>query len=152
MPEPEPEPVPENGRSKDYFDHEKLDAFNVSIEFVVLAHDTIRELPKGRTFLADQLLRAAVSVPLNIAEGAGEYSPKEKARFYRNAKRSATECAAVLSVLDSLGLIERPKLAAGRALLLRIVAMLVQLAKSKEISGSGRGTGAGSTRESSARL
>jgi len=39
--------------------------------------------------------RAATSVPLNIAEGAGEYSGAEKSRFYRIAKRSATECAGI---------------------------------------------------------
>ena len=145
MPEPVPEPEPERRPSKEFFDHEKLDVFKVAIEFVVVAHETVLDLPQGRAYLGDQLLRAAVSIPLNIAEGAGEYSPKKKARFCRIAKRSATECAAVFSVLDSLGFIDSTKLESGRSLLLRLVAMLVQLAKSKEISGSGRGTGAGST-------
>lgn len=129
MPEPVPVPEPEKVRSRDQFDHEKLDVFKVSIEFVALADDVVRDLPQGRAFLADQLLRAAVSVPLNIAEGAGEFSRKEKARFYRMAKRSASECAAVFSVLESLGLIEASKLDNGRQLLLRLVAMLVQLSK-----------------------
>jgi len=44
-------------------------------------------LPRGRTYLADQLQRAGTSVPLNIAEGAGEYSSNEKIRFYRMARR-----------------------------------------------------------------
>lgn len=144
MPQPVPEPEPGNRQSRDLFDHEKLDVFSVSKEFVVLAHDVVQEFPQGRAFLADQLLRAAASVPLNIAEGAGEYSGKEKARFYRIARRSATECAAVLSVLDSLSLIDASKLKSGRQLLLRVVAMLVQLAKRQVHSGTGRGTGTGS--------
>ena len=42
---------------------------------------------------------------LNIAEGAGEFAPKEKARFYRMARRSATESAAVLDVCKNLKLL-----------------------------------------------
>ena len=50
--------------------------------------------------LLDQLLRAASSVCLNIAEGAGEYSRDEKIRFYRIARRSAWECAAAVDLLS----------------------------------------------------
>ena len=39
-----------------------------------------------RASLADQLQRAATSIPLNIADGAGEFSASEKARFYRMAQ------------------------------------------------------------------
>jgi four helix bundle protein len=56
------------------FDHEKLDVYKVAIEFVILSDEIIGHLPKGRAYLADQLQRAASSIPLNIAEGAGEYS------------------------------------------------------------------------------
>ena len=72
-------------------DHEKLTVYQLAIEFVVLADVIIEHLPRGRAYLSDQLQRAGLSIPLNIAEGAGEYSIDEKARFYRMAKRSATE-------------------------------------------------------------
>jgi len=81
-----------------YFDHENLDVYNVSIELVVLVDEIVENLPRGRSYLADQLLRAGTSVPLNIAEGAGEYSVNEKIRFYRIARRSATESASILDV------------------------------------------------------
>jgi len=45
-------------------------------------------LPKGRAALKERLDSAASSVVANIAEGAGEFSGKEKARFYRMARRS----------------------------------------------------------------
>ena len=73
------------------FDHERLDVYRVSIGFVALADNTIATLPRGRAYLADQLQRAALSIPLNIAEGAAEWNPKDKKRFYRMALRSATE-------------------------------------------------------------
>jgi hypothetical protein len=60
-------------------DHEKLTVYQVSIEFVVLADEIIEHLPRGRAYLSDQLQRAALSILLNIAEGAGEYAIDEKA-------------------------------------------------------------------------
>lgn len=113
----------------DYLDHEKLDVYKAAIDFVALADDIIEHLPRGRAYLADQLQRAATSIPLNIAEGAGEYSQDEKARFYRMAKRSATECSAILDVCARLELIEKQRFDAGRVLLVRIVSMLIQMAR-----------------------
>ena len=61
-----------------YFDHEKLDVYKAAIEPVVLINSIVENLPRGRAYLADQLQRAGASIPLNIAEGAGEYSSNEK--------------------------------------------------------------------------
>ena len=113
------------------FDHEKLDVYRAAIEFVVLANSIAEKLPRGRSHLVDQLQRAATSIPLNIAEGAGEYSSKEKARFYRMARRSATECAAILDVCETLNLVEAKEVMDARGLLMRIVAMLVGLVRKK---------------------
>src|SRR5580692_9880286 len=88
------------------FDHEKLDVYHLAIEFITVAETIVMHLPRGRGYLSDQLQRAALSISLNIAEGAGEYAVDEKARFYRMAKRSATECAGVLDVCQRLRLIE----------------------------------------------
>jgi four helix bundle protein len=110
------------------FDHEKLDVYQAAIAFVVLIDEVVEHLPRGRAYLADQLLRAGTSVPLNIAEGAGEYSPNEKIRFYRMARRSATECASILDVCRHLQLIDETKYTKGRALLIRIVSMLTKMA------------------------
>jgi four helix bundle protein len=115
----------------DQFDHERLDVYRAAIEFVAAANSVAEKLPRGRSYLVDQLQRAAASIPLNIAEGAGEYSSKEKARFYRIARRSATECAAILDVCESLELVKPKELANPRELLMRIVAMLVGLVKRK---------------------
>ena len=76
--------------------------YQVALDFVVLANDVVEKLPRGRSYLANQLQRAAVSIPLNIAEGAGEFSRSDKRRFYRMALRSATECSAVADVCRRL--------------------------------------------------
>ena len=112
-------------------DREKLNVYQVAIEFVLLADEMIEHLPRGRAYLSDQLQRAALSIPLNIAEGAGEYATDEKARFYRMAKRSATECAGILDVCQRLQLVEEERHTKGRELLIRIVSMLVKMAQKK---------------------
>ena len=81
-----------------YFDHEKLDVYKIAFEFVMATESIISQIPKGRAYLIDQLQRAGSSVLLNIVEGAGEFSANEKIRFYRMARRSATECSGILDI------------------------------------------------------
>jgi hypothetical protein len=61
--------------------HERLDAYKASIDFLAIADEVSGSLPKGRAYLADQLRRAATSIALNIAEGAGEFAAREKGSF-----------------------------------------------------------------------
>ena len=111
------------------FDHERFDVYHVSIEFLVIADEIAQSLPRGRSYLSDQLRRAALSISLNIAEGSGEFSKNDKIRFYRIARRSATECAAVLDACKALKLSEEEILTTGRSLLVRIVSMLIKMTK-----------------------
>ena len=84
------------------------------------------------------VVEQATSISLNVAEGAGEISPREKVRFYRMAKRSATECAAILDAVriwDAQGdqrWVAAVTLEAGRKVLLRTVSMLVKMVKATE--------------------
>ena len=109
------------------FDHEKLAVYQAAVDWVATADLISERLPRGRGYLSDQLRRAATSVVLNIAEGAGEYARDEKARFYRIARRSATECAAILDVCRRLELVDAQLCARGRDQLLSVVSMLVRL-------------------------
>jgi len=124
-----------------YFDHEKLDVYRVAIQFNVLIEEVVEQLPRGRSYLADQLQRAGTSIPLNIAEGAGEYASNEKIRFYRIAKRSATECAAIFDLCKELKLINEGHYIQGRELLLRIVAMLIRMAQGSSPNSIGHAHG-----------
>jgi len=109
------------------FHHERLDAYRTAIEFVVAADAIASRLPRGRHYLADQLRRAATSITLNIAEGAGEFSRGEKSRFYRIARRSAAECTAILDVCQHLELGTPQDFKESRELLHRIISMLTRL-------------------------
>ena len=123
--------TPETTQKRILLDHERLTVYQVSIEFVILSDAVIEHLPRGRAYLSDQLQRAALSISLNIAEGAGEYATDEKARFYCMAKRSATECAGILEVCQRLQLIEEQRYIKGRELLIGIVSMLVKMAQQR---------------------
>jgi four helix bundle protein len=123
-----PSSAPEGDGLTPLFSHERLDVYQTALHFVVLADDVASTASRGRGYLADQLRRAATSIPLNIAEGAGEFSRRDKARFYRIARRSAAECSAILDVCRHLNLAADHNIASGKELLNRIAAMLTRLA------------------------
>ena len=108
---------------------QKLDVDRCAIELLALSIELPADLPEGHAALVDQLRRAALSVPLNIAEAAGRVSEAEVARHYGIARGSAMECAAIVDVLQVLRAIDRPRHASGLELLERIVSMLTKLAR-----------------------
>jgi four helix bundle protein len=115
-----------------HFDHERLDVYQAALRFCQESWAVIKSIPSGSGDLPDQLARASTSICLNIGEGAGEYSRKDKARFYRIAKRSATECAAIVDICRVLKLSPPERLARCRTELLNIVCMLIKLVKALE--------------------
>lgn len=123
------------------FEHERLEMYRAATEFLALADAIAGAFPRGRAYLADQLRRAATSISFNIAEGAGEFAPADKARFYRMARRSATESAAILDACRILSVADAASLRTGRSLLLRIVAMLTGAVLKLSDPGSGSGSG-----------
>ncbi len=107
------------------FHHKQLDVYRIALDFAVWRHAL--KIPKGHADLADQLSRATTSILLNIAEGSGEFSPPDKQRFYRMARRSAVECAAALDLLEVRAARSAEELEPGRQLLSRVIAMLTKL-------------------------
>jgi four helix bundle protein len=111
------------------FEVDRLDVYRVGLDFVQFALRSVQHTPYEFRAVADQLRRAALSVPLNVAEGAGEYSAPEKRRFYRIARRSAFECVALLDVLFRTDRLSNVDARTGYALLDRLIAMLSKLAR-----------------------
>jgi four helix bundle protein len=83
---------------KIYFDHEKLDVYRESIAFYAWAGEFLGSI-SAKAAAKDQLDRASTSIALNIAEGNGKFSAKDRSRFFEVARGSALECAACLDVL-----------------------------------------------------
>jgi four helix bundle protein len=107
-----------------YFDHEKLDVYRYSIAFCAWVGDFL-PLITAKTSAKDQLDRASTSIPLNIAEGNGKFSAKDRARFLEIARGSALECAAALDVLVARKLVAPEQVENAKENLVRIVQMLM---------------------------
>jgi len=113
---------------KTHFDHEKLDVYQDAIGFVSWVDELLEKIPKSLA-VYNQLDRASTSIPLNIAEGNGKYTAAaDRCRFFDIARGSALECAACLDVLVAKKRIDSAD--AGKAILVRIVSMLVGLIRS----------------------
>ena len=78
----------------------------------------------------DQLDRASNSIVLNIAEGNGKYSQKDRCRFLDTANASALECAAGLDILVAKRKLTSAQIRPGKEALHKIVRMLMGLIRS----------------------
>ena len=107
--------------------HEDLDVYQAAIEFLGLAAMLIDQYPRGSSSLSDQLKRASLSIPLNIAEGYGKRTKSDRGRFYDIARGSAHECGAILDASRILAVIDEAAFLQGKTLLHRIVSMLVKM-------------------------
>jgi len=108
-------------------DHEKLDVYRVALEFAAWAYNICRSLKGMDRSARDQLLRAAQSIALNIAEGCGKVSSAERGRFFQIASGSARECGAILDILGRCGVLDVETVRGGKVLLVRVVSMLTRL-------------------------
>ena len=115
------------------FDHEKLNVYQTAVIFVAWSSDLLTDIPKNIS-VHSQFDRASTSIPLNIAEGNGKYTPADRCRFFDIARGSALECAACLDVLVAKTIIEKSLAVEGKELLLKIVSMLVGLIRSNSPS------------------
>ena len=111
-----------------YFDHEKLDVYRKSIAFCAWVGEFLPQITQ-KTAAKDQLDRASTSIPLNIAEGNGKFSVKDRARFLEMARGSALECAACLDVLVARKLATEEQVAGAKSELAAIVRMMIGLLK-----------------------
>lgn len=106
-----------------------LDVYRCAIELVAKCAPLRDGLPRGQAALADPLRRAAIWVPLNIAEAAGRTGAADKVRTNAIARGSAMECAAVTDVFLATGIIDESVHDRGSDLRGRVVAMLTKLCR-----------------------
>ena len=87
--------------------HKDLEVWKQSMDLVVSIYEMSAVLPTDeKQGLKSQLKRAAVSIPSNIAEGAGRSSTKEFIRFVDIAKGSLSELETQLILVERLGFCE----------------------------------------------
>ena len=92
---------------EDYqFQFEKLNAWHEARKLVLNVYQLLEKFPKTENYaLCDQLRRAVVSVPSNIAEGMGRLSIKEQIHFLEIAYASLMEVYCQLQIAVDLGYI-----------------------------------------------
>ena len=90
------------------FIFEKFPVYKLALDFTKSTDSLLREsnLPKNSR-LSDQLIRASLSIPLNIAEGAGRFHKADKRNFYVIARGSVFECVAIFDILVDKGNIDK---------------------------------------------
>ena len=108
-------------------DHERLDVYQAAVQFLALTHGVLQRLPRGNANLADQLGRASLSISVNIGEGTGKRSKKDRARFYEYSRGSAMECGALFDALRAMELVDAQTHDEAKQLLVRIVSMLSKM-------------------------
>ena len=109
-----------------------MPVFRDALDLYVLADRLRTRLGRRRRVEMDQLVRAALSVVTNTAEASGEMAPRDKARIYRLAQRSAIECAAVLAAIRRVELGLMADCEEGRDLVIQIAAQLTGLCHAME--------------------
>lgn len=83
--------------------HKELNVWKKSMELVTLIYKLTDQLPKNEDFgLKSQLQRAAVSIPTNIAEGAGRNHQKENIQFCHFSLGSLTEVETLLIISKNI--------------------------------------------------
>jgi four helix bundle protein len=86
-------------------DYRDLEVWRLAMDLVEAIYRLSREFPKTEEYrLTSQLLRAAVSIPANIAEGNARASRKDYARFVSIARGSLAETETLLMLARRIGL------------------------------------------------
>ena len=108
------------------FHHEKLTVYQRALVFAGWSQTLIEAISK-KTSTRNHLERAGDSIALNIAEGNGKFSRRDRARFFQIAHGSTLESVACLDLFVARRCGEPRAIVEGKALLEEIVRMLFKL-------------------------
>jgi len=103
---------------------EQLEVYQKAVSFADQVAALGEAFPRGYRFLADQLNRAALSIPANIAEGNGRFTKADPVNFFTIARGSVQECVPLLEVARQRALVGDAQAQGLRAQLEVIAKML----------------------------
>ena len=90
------------------YSYKTLDAYKEAKTLVLQVYSLLKQFPKEEQYaLCDQLRRAVISVPSNIAEGSGRTSAKDQAHFFEMAFGSLMEVNCQIDIAHDLGYISK---------------------------------------------
>ena len=116
----------------DFF-YRKLLVYQHALIFVKEIYALTNKFPSGeRHCLTDQIRRAVISIPSNIAEGMGRFSIKDRIRFIEISNGSLMEVMCQLEIAHSLGYITSEDLHVQETKIATIAKMILGLKKNLE--------------------
>ncbi|HMP74114.1 MAG TPA: four helix bundle protein [Kiritimatiellia bacterium] len=117
--------------AKVWFDHERLDVYKKALGFVVWSSRLRSKIDMPRSMMT-ALDRASTGVALNIAEGNGKFSTKDRCRFIGHARTAALQAAATLDVHAVRQVKSMSAFIPGKQQLTDLVSMLIAWERSLE--------------------
>lgn len=108
--------------------HKEMDVYKLAKTFVISCYKLSRTFPPEERFnMTQQVRRAALSVQLNIAEGAARRSAAERKRFYEIARSSLVEIDAALDIAVSLNYFTKAEIEELGNIMIRCFQMLTKM-------------------------
>ena len=115
------------------FYYRKLEVYHKSMELVTRVYHLTKTFPTSEQYgLTNQIQRAVISIPSNIAEGMGRFSNKERIHFLEIANGSIMEVMCQLEVSQLLGYISQQQFDELELFISETTRMLVGLRKTFE--------------------
>ncbi len=117
----------------DDFYYRKLKVYHYAKELVVDVYNFCNRFPQQESHgLTNQIQRAVVSIPSNIAEGMGRFSIKERTHFIEISYGSLMEVMCQLEIAQQLNYITNTQLETEEKKISEIAKMLIGLRKTLE--------------------
>ena len=112
--------------------HQKLDIYQASRQFVIECYTLKRQFPVEEKFgMISQIRRAALSVHLNIVEGASRKSEAERKRYFEIARGSVIEVDAAFEIANQLNYLKEVDMSNLELLTVNCFKMLTGLLNTK---------------------
>ena len=106
-------------------DFRQLIIWQKAMDLTIEVYSLVKCLPKEETYsLSDQMRRASVSIPSNIAEGRGSNSNKDFVRFLAQARGSLWELSTQIEICERLHYLDSQRTANAKDLITEISKMI----------------------------
>ncbi len=107
------------------YNYKQLEVYKESKQLVKMVYVLLKKFPKEEQYaLCDQLRRAVISVPSNVAEGLGRYSVKEQVHFFEIAYGSLREVDCQIEVACDLEYITKAEMEEASKLINHVSALI----------------------------